>query len=840
MTGLFQDLRLALRQLGKVPGFVVIAVSVLALGIGANTAIFSVLDQIVLRNLPVKDANQLVILRYTGGHEGHVHSRDDEHLYFSFPMYRDLRDRSSVFKGVVASSWAQAGVEWRGQSELVNTELVSGNYFDVLGLQPALGRLFVGADDVAANANPLVVLSFNYWQRRFAADPTIINQLVHVNSHPFTVIGVAPPGFHSVVVGDTPDFFVPMTMKAEVVPGWNDLEDRNSSWLNILARLKPEITREQAAASISGLWYAIRADELNQGTHSQQYIDGELAKSHLEVLAGAKGFSSLRKDAAAPLLIIMGMAGLMALMACANVSSMFLARAAGRTREMSVRYALGAKPGRVIQQLLVEGLLVGLLGGILGVVLAPQFSAALTRIVWADNPAGDLPISSHLDLRIVSFNFVLAIATSILFSLAPAFQFWRPDVTSALKQQVISAGSPLRFRRISVAVQIGLSLLLLMMAGLFVRTLRNLESLDVGFATDHLVTFSVDPTLAGYAPEQAGNLETRVLETLRALPGSHAVAATTDPELAEDSTGNNITIPGYVPKEGENMNVEHARVSAGYLSALNMPLLAGREFTEQDRPGTQQVAVVNETFARHFFGEPSHALGRSFGNGGGDNVKFDVQIIGIVKDARHVGVRRDVIPTVFSPYLQDCQSVAKHPGGMAFYVRTWQEPANAEESIRRAMHDIDSRLVLDGLRTMREQIDLNLVNERVISLLASAFGILAIILAAVGLYGVLAYSTAQRTREIGVRMALGANPHDVIRMVFKEVLWLAGLSICVAIPVSILLARLVRNQLFGVSNNDPVTLVVTTALVAAVAFLAATLPARRAAKVDPMVALRYE
>jgi predicted permease len=755
-------------------------------------------------------------------------------------MYRDLRDRNSVFEGVIATSWAQAGVAWHGQPELVNAELVSGNYFDVLGVRAALGRLFVASDDVAPNANPIALLNFGYWQRQFGSSPAILNQTIHVNSHPFTIVGVVEPRFHSAVVGDTPDIFVPMTMRTEIVPGWSDLENRNSSWLNIIARLRPETSKEQAAAAMSGLWHSIRTEELKQsGSHSQAYIEHALANSRLEILPGSKGLSSVRKDVGAPLIIIFCMAGVMALMASANVGSMLLVRAAGRTREMSVRYALGARPQRVFRQLLVEGLLLGLTAAVAGILLAPQFSSVLARIVWADDAAGDLPVSSHLDLRIIAFNFGLAILVSVLFSFAPALQFWRPDLTSALKQQVVSTGGPLHFRRISVAVQIGLSMLLLVTAGLFVRTLRNLESLDVGFATDHLVTFEVDPTLAGYPPEKAGDVETRILQTMAALPGVHAVAATTDPELKDDSSGNNVTIPGYVPKEGENMNVEHARISTRYFSAMQMPLVVGREFTDQDRDGTEHVAVVNQSFARRFFGDVDHALGRNFGNGGG-NVKTDIQIVGVVKDARHAGVRQDIVPTIFTPYLQELQFIARHTGGMGFYVRTWQDPPRAEQAIRQAVLGINSQLVLEGLRTMREQVDGNLVAERVISLLASAFGILAVIMAAVGLYGVLAYSTAQRTREIGVRMALGAARSDIIRMVLREVLWLAGISIAVAIPISVFLTRLVRSHLFGVSNADPLTLLTTTALISAVAFLAAMVPARRAAKIDPMVALRYE
>jgi predicted permease len=841
MNGILHDLRFAVRQLAKYRGFSIVAVVTLALGIGANTAIFSMLDQVLLRSLPVKEADRLVLLRFTGRHEGHVSSRGDDQLYFSYPMYRDLRDRNSVFSGVIATDAAQAGVQWHNQPELVTAELVSGNYFDVLGVQPALGQLFVASDDVAPNANPVAVLSFNYWQRRFGSDPRIVNQSIQVNGHPFTVIGVTQPGFHSAVMGDKPDIFTPMMMKAEVMPGSDDLENRRSSWLNIVARLKPGLKREQAEAGISSLWYSIRADELKQiRSQSHQFIDEFLAKSRLSLLDGSKGFSPLRNDAGTPLLIIMGMAGLVGLMACANVGSLLLVRAAGRIREMSVRYALGAKRMRVLQQLLVEGLLLGLTGGALGILLAPQLSAVLIRMIWGSTATGELPISSHPDLRIMLFNFALAMLVSLLFSLAPGFQFWRQDLTPLLKQQVITAGGPLRFRRISVAVQMGLSLMLLMGAGLFVRTLHNLKSLNVGFATDHLVTFTLDPTLAGYEPAKVADLDTRVLETLATLPGVRSVAATSDPELANDNTGGNITIAGYQEKENEDMNVERATVSPDYFSAMGMPLIAGRTLNGQDRAGTQKVAVVNESFARHFFGEPERAIGRNFGSGGGNSVKTDTAIVGVIKDARHTAVRQEVLRTVFTPYLQQPQFVAIHPGGMAFYVRTWQAPENTESTIRRAMQSLDSKLVLDNFRTMQEQIDSNLIAERVIALLASSFGILAVVMAAVGLYGVLAYSTAQRTREIGVRIALGADRATVVRMVLVEVLWLAGISIAVAAPVSLLLTRLIRSQLFGISNNDPLTLIVTMLLVAMVAFLSAMLPASRAARVDPMVALRYE
>ncbi len=834
MDNLLQDIRYASRQLLKSPGFSAIAIITLALGIGANTAIFGLLDQALLRSLPVKDPERLVILKYQGSFSGHTRSRTDDKFYFSYPMYRDLRDRNSVFSGLIATVNAEAGVQWHNQPELVSTEVVSGNYFDVLGVQPALGRLLVQSDDTAPNANPVAVLSFDYWQRRFGSDRGLLNQTILVNGHPFTVVGVAQRGFHSAVAGDTPDLFAPMMMKSQVMPGGDELEERKGSWLNMIGRLKPGVSREQAEAGLGPLWYAIRAEELKQrGHNSDTFVESFLTKSRLFVLDGAKGFSPLRKDVQTPLLIIMAMVGLVALMACANVGSLLLVRAAGRIREMSVRYALGAKRARVIRQLVIEGLLLGLSGGALGIILAPRFSAVLINMIWGGERT-DLPFSSQVDGRILLFNFTLAVAASLLFSLAPALQFWRPNLAPALKQQVITAGGPLRFRRIAVAVQVGLSLLLLIGAGLFVRTLRNLKSLNVGFPTDHLVTFRIDPSLAGYQRSDDVEVDTRVLQTLAAVPGVRSVAATTDAELANTGVSNNITIAGYTAREDEDMNVEHPRVTPGYFSAIGVPLLAGREFTEGDREGTHKIAVVNESFARHFFGAPERALGRYFTNGAG-TVTPDIEIVGVVGDSKHESVRADIRRTTFTPYLQE-----KDPGAMSYYIRTAQSPERAESTLRQAMQTLDSKLVLDNFRTMEEQIADNLTTERVIAFLAESFGALAALMAAIGLYGVLAYSTAQRTSEIGIRMALGATRALVVRVVLIEVLWLAGLAVVIALPLSLLLGSAVRSQLFGISGSDPLSLVAATLLILLVVVAAASLPARRAAKVDPIVALRYE
>jgi putative ABC transport system permease protein len=836
MIGILQDLRYALRQLRKSPGFTVVAIVTLALGIGANTAIYSLLDQVLLRSLPVKQPDRLVQLQFVGSDTGRVSIYGgNAHEYFSYPMYRDLRDQNSVFSGVLATDAVQVGIQWHNQPELVSGELVSGNYFDVLGVAPGLGRLFVPSDDQIQEANPVVVLSFGYWRRRFGSDPHILNQSIQVNGHPFTVIGVTPSGFRSVVAGNAPDVFAPMMMKPQVMPGWNDLADRRSRWLNIIGRLKPGLSLEQAQAGVNPLWHSLRAEEFKSiPARSEQFRQNFLEKSSLSLLDAAKGFSPLRDSVRVPLQIIMGMVGLVALMACANVASLLLVRAAGRVREMSIRYALGAKRAQVVRQLFVEGMLLGLAGGSVGVLLAPRASALLARMLIGSQ--GDLPFTTNPDLRILIFSLALSLGVSVVFSLAPAAQFWRPDLAPALKQQAMTAsGGALRFRQISVAVQIGLSLLLLLGAGLFVRTLHNLKSFDVGFASDHLVTFGIDPRLAGYKPDQTSVLYKQILQKLRALPGVRSVAATDDPELANNDSASNIKIAGYTAKESEDMTAETPSVTPGYFSALEIPLIAGRGLSEQDATGTAKVVVVNETFARHFFAEPQKAIGHYLGLGGQTDAKIDMQIVGVVKDAKHTKVRDKVRQTMFISYLQ-----GPDPFSMAFYVRTWQSPPAAEEMIRHAVGALDSNLVLDSLRTMDEQIDESLTTERLIALLASSFGVLAAVMAGVGLYGVLAYSTAQRTKEIGIRMALGGSRGTVVRMVLVEVLWLAGVSVAVALPLSLLLAHAVRSQLFGISSSDPLTLSVTTALVAGVAFLSALIPAWRAARVDPLVALRYE
>jgi len=838
MQAIAQDLRFALRQLRRSPGFAVTAVLTLALGIGANTAIFSLLDQALLRSLPVREPQQLVILEGTGkAWEGHTSDfGSGEGTSFSYPMYKDLRDHNQAFQGLIATSPASINLTHAGSSQLADAELVSGNYFALLGVEPALGRLFTQSEDLQKDANPVAVLSFDFWKDHLGSDPAVIGSNVSINEHPFQIIGVAPPRFRSAVWGNTPGVFVPMSMLGQVLPGKDKrLTDHTDRWMNILGRLKPSESRAQAEVAIAPLWHALRAEELKSlGTKSKRFTDEFLVNSRLLTVPGARGLSYSRTYYEQPLLAVMVMALLVLLIAAVNVASLLLVRSASRVREFSLRYALGAGGPRIVQQLLLEGLLIGIGGGVAGMLLAPVAIRALVHRLASDD--GSVAFSSAIDGRLLLFNFAVALAVSLLFSLAPTLQLRRPDLTSAMRQQSgTGTGALLSFRRAVVCLQIGLSVLLLVGAGLFVRTMQKLRTADLGFTATHLVTFGINPKLAGYVPATIPALHQRALDTLSALPGVQSVAATDDPELADHGQGGNVTVAGYTAPPDEAFDIEEPFVNPAYFSTLQVQLLVGRLFTEGDTADHPHVAIVNETFAKHFCGTAKNCIGRSMAGGGGNKVKLDTEIVGVVRDAKHRGIRDEIVPTLFRPLKQSTA-----PGRLFFYIRTFSDPAQTLSTVRRSMQLLDPALALDSLRTMDAQVEDNLSNERMVALLAVSFGVLATFLAGIGLYGVLAYSTAQRTREIGIRIALGSTRVAIARVVLVDVLRLAGIGIAVSLPVAFGLSRLLRSQLFGVSPADPITLIGVVLLVATVALIAALIPARRAASVNPTQALRTE
>lgn len=843
MNPMLQNIRYALRQLRKSPAFTLTVIVTLALGIGANAAVFTLFDQALLRMLPVEKPKELVRFEWNGAFSGSMSSfggdTENHHNYFSYPMYKDLRDHNQVFSGILASDKTNVGVSWHNQAENQDAEVVTGNYFQLLGLKPAAGRLLTSQDDTAKNANPVLVLSYNYWKTRFAASPDVVGQTVLINGHSFAILGVAPPNFDSAIGGYKPGVFVPISM-VEIAMPWmaprDDLNNHQSIWLTIVARLKPGVPATQAQASLGPLWHSLRLNEFAlYKSKSERFRRRFIDESSLKVLDDSKGFNPGRIDLEKPLFILMSMAGLLVAMCAINVATLLLLRAAGRAREMSMRYALGAQRSRIVSQLLVEGGLLGLAGAAAGLALAPVVSVTLVRLMTSADP-GQEPYSTSMDGRILLFTLAVSLVASLLFSVAPVFHFLRPDLTGALRQNSGTASKySQRFRKFAVGLQISLSVLLLGGAGLFVRTLDNLRHQPVGFETSNLATFNLDPTNSGYGEDRTPKIVTDALEALRRIPGAASVAATNDPELAGDDTTTNFSVQGYKAREDENMNFEQPRVTAGYFSTLRQPILMGREFTPADAQGQPNVAVVNLAFAKRFFGSPQNAIGRAIAEGGGDDVKYDITIVGVVGDIRHSDLRTELGGAVYMSYLQE-----KHPGGVVVYLRTAQPPESIEPAIRQTIHQLDPTLVVDGLRTMDEQVSRSAADERALAFLAIGFSILAMVLAAVGLYGVLAYSIEQRTREIGVRLALGSQRRGVVVLVVREMAIIAAIATALALPSVVGLAQLFRSQLYGVTTFDPITLTGAVVLTAIMVALAAALPAHRAATVQPMQALRTE
>jgi predicted permease len=841
------DVRLALRNLAKAPVFSAVAVLSLALGIGANTAIFTLIDQLMLRLLPVKNPSELVMLDSQGNHSAGENRGAN---VFSYPMYRDLLERNQAFSGVLCRVSTPVSMSFNGQTELAAGELVSGTYFNVLGVGAAVGRTIAPDDDTAVLGHPVVVLSHRYWQARFAGDPSVLNRTMVLNGHNFTVIGVAARGFDGLEPGSVTDIFVPVTMKYWLISrgeAVESLEDRRSAWAQIFARLKPGVTATQARASMQVLFHQIIEQEARdtQIARASEYDRQQFLKSTISVLPAATGRSSLRDQMSRPLAVLMAIVGLVLLIACGNVANLLLVRAAGRQREIAVRLALGAHRWQIVRQLLIESVLLALTGGVVGVAMAYAGAKALLSLLPQASSA--LGLAATPDGRILLFNFAVALVTGLLFGLVPALQATNPDLAPTLKDQAGSVAGTgharARLRKSLVVAQVTLSLLLLISAGLFVRSLRNLRDVGPGFPASNLIAFHVDPSLNGYDLPRSISFFRELNRRLSAMPGVQSASLANIGMLEGNEWDMWINVEGYAPKPGEQMNPQCNVVSPGHFATLGVPLLEGRDFDDRDsttirHPGIPfpipNVVIVNEKLAKQYFGNHS-AIGHHIGIGNQPGAIADMEIVGVVKDFRYQGIRGDITRQAFFPYMSMLVL-----NDMTSYVRTTLPPDQAFNIVRRTMAGLDRNLPVYNLRTFQSTIDASLLNERLVASLSALFGALATLLAMIGLYGVMAYTVQRRTREIGIRVALGAQRGNVVWLVMQEVVAMVGIGFAIGLPAAWFSSALVASLLYGIQPNDPVSIAGAMAVLSGIALLAGYIPATRASRTDPLRTLRYE
>jgi predicted permease len=811
----------------KNPGFTLVVVFTLALGLGANAAIFSLMDRVLLQTLPVANPEQLAVL---SSFDSDGETEIDQS--FSYPMYRDLRDRNDVFSGVIVRGSTQMNVSHGEQTERVRGELVSGNFFEVLGVRPWAGRLFTQDDDRAPGAHPVAVLSYSYWESRFGKDQDLIGKTILINEHPLTVIGVTPPGFYGVNLSNSPDVRVPMMM----TPVFNPLpptrlQSWRHQWLTIMARRKADVSQEQAQASLNVLYRQLREAEAQQLPPDLGAADrAEFLAQRIAVIPGDQGFRHLQAELKTSLWVLFGATCAVLLILCANLANLMMARATVRAQETAVRLALGAGRLRLLRQWLVEGMVLAIFGGAVGVVIALWIKSGLMAFIPADFRVN---LSGPFDWRLYLFIFGVAILLGVAFSLAPAIQAARQVFAPGLRlesRSFTSAGRLLSLRSALILVQVALSLPLLFTAALLLKTLQNLRAVDTGFGKENVLLASVNPALNGYTPERSANFFNELLARTRALPGVKHASLASDSPISGGWDSNTISVEGYTPRQGERMSGDVTTISTDYFKTLAIPLVAGRDFSEEDREGSPKVAIVNEKLAKHFFGT-TDPIGKKIGLGKAP----DITIVGVIKDAQYVTLRSAIRRHFYLPVTQE-----KVLTNLTLQVKAESDPQVVAGAVRGELKALDPHLPLYNVKTLATEIDESLVQERLVTWLSSAFGLLATLLTALGLYGVLTFSVARRTREIGIRVALGAQRRDVFKLIMIRGVVLVGIGALVGVGAAIALSRVLESLLFGVKPNNVATLVIVSVGLIAIALVACWIPARRATRVDPLVALRYE
>jgi predicted permease len=755
----------------------------------------------------------------------------------SYPLYQDLQTRAEPFAEVICRRLVPASVRVDNTTERVEAEMVSGNYFSMLGVKPAIGRVFNSEeDDRVYQGHPVVVLSHAYWMTRFAGDPGVLGKKILVNDYPMTIVGVSAAGFVGLDPTQQPQIRVPVQMKPAMVPdwGWVHMDDRRARWVQVFARLKPGYSVQSAQAPVQGLFTQIRAYEMTLPAAKDWSAYGreQFMKGKLLLMSASLGYSPVRNDFSTALIVLMCMVGLVLLIACANVANLLIARGFMRQKEIAVRLSLGSSRGRLVRQLLVESLVLSVLGGALGLAIA----VGLTRTLLALVPSQGEPllISALPDPRILSFTLCLTVATGIIFGLLPALRASRPDPWSTLKDTIGSVagrGGSLFLRKGLVTAQVALSFLLLFGAGLFVRSLQNLKTTDTGVELDNLISFQVSPALSGYDNVRAVAFYQQLLDRLRSAPGMKSAALASVPILAGDEWDSSMAVEGYTYKDGEDMQAFMNAFSPGYFATMNIPLLEGRDFRESDAKEQATVAIVNRRFAEFFFPGKS-AIGKRIGFGGGPRSKLTIEIIGVVANALYEGPREGVRRQVFIPKWGKDSA--------AIYVRTSTPSSTAYTMLRNEVKQVDSSIPIYSMKTVEAQLDETLLTDRLIAMLSAGFGLLATLLASVGLYGVMAFVVATRKKELGIRLALGAQSASLIWMVMREVLLLLAIGLAVGIPSAMALGQYVSTQLYGVQPRDPLIATSTIVLLTLVSAAAGLIPAHRASRIDPILALRHE
>jgi predicted permease len=833
MAAMLQDFQYSFRTLRKSPVFLAVAVVSLALGIGANTAIFTLINQLILQPLPVKDPEQLVMLAGRGKHYGGNNGPDR----ISYPMYREIRDQNQVFSAMFCTYPSTVSATFQGGTELIGADFVSGNFFPVLGIGAAVGRVFTASDDLIQGGHPLAMLSYGYWRARFGADPGIVGKQIVVNGRALTIIGVSRAGFDGVEPGRAPQIRIPISMKDDLPRSdFGRLNNDRFRWAQVFGRLKPGLDMKQAQAGLQPLFHQILNREVTEAPFAKAspFVKQEFLKMWMEVMPGSKGRSSLRKTYSKPLFALMAIVGLVLLIACSNLANLLIARASARQKEIAVRLALGAGRGMLIRQLLVESLMLAAVGGSLGVGLAVMIDQALIDFL----PSGHTPLSlsSTPDWTVLGFTFAVSLLAGTLFGLVPALQSTRPELANTLKDEAggVLRGGSAGLRKGLVVAQVSLSLLLLIGAGLFLQSLRNLKTLNPGFEVKNLLAFDVDPTMSRYDPKGSADYYRRLSERLSALPGVEAHTFAVIPVLENNEWDSWVTIEGYSAKQDERPDPHMQYCSPGFFKTLKIRLLAGRDFDDRDVAGAPKVAIVNQKFVKRYFGG-ADPVGRHVGMGIDPGTKTDIQIVGVVADTKYESMRDDIPYELYIPSEQK-----GFADGETVYVRASGDPTNLFNTLRGEVRAVDASVPMYDMRTLDHQMEISLLTERLLSTLSSVFGCLATLLAALGLYGVMAFMVARRTREIGIRMALGAGQGSVVWMVLRETLTLAGIGVAIGLAGAYGVTRLIQAQLFGVEPTDLLTMAAASLGIAAVTTLAGYIPARRATGIDPMSALRWE